>query len=558
MLNLGTESSININNKWVNGVIRLLKPNLSGIFKNLIIGSTSNISLLNFVCVDEDFKLKGTIGENEIIGLLDNLEIRCDDMNRGLLLKIWDFMKSQAFTNLQGTSFYSFYYFANILAELSGTQLDSLSLWKGICSNITTSFQRRKEVAFTTEGRFYSYRMFCKTLKYEGKAVEEEDEYEELGVKEPEDEFEKFEVEQEQEALQNLHDAYETRVLNSIDKHFYYFGDGHEETNFLSFGCSSYGKLLLNNQEYNLRSYYKSFEKDFFTSMALWTAPPSVDRDTIAQIVKVQSEKIVGIPANQDASANDFKCQEVMAHWAAAHSSHQNYFGATSGIDFIKSFVENIQLKVNFSYPELNCQLTLPKNLINFLNFLTIPYLVPYEPNETFKSLLENLCKLGTCSRCSNSKKFDIDFQLYHASDIRLKTCYIECKYTDKPQSPSKVQVYSDRARHRKAPLTIFMTYKLDDCFKKKMMMTNKNNDILNLAPKMMRNSSRNKSNVDNVGNLNVFNESKKRRIDEFNINAYSIYFKDNKFECNTLFEDEPVPDGVFLIIETNFKIPKT
>jgi hypothetical protein len=516
MLNMTTTSSIDEFKIWVNAIIKLSKANLEGILNRINVvtfGHGTFKMLIEFA--DENFNLKTVDGS---ICLLQDLNIQSDQKNRHLLSKIWDFIKIQSFSNLQGTSFYSFLYFVCGLKEFSGRQLNSRRVWITICTKISNSFQGRKEISFSKEGRYFSLRMFCTIRKYgcNNSSV----------IKE------------------NLEDNSEGQVLNSIDQHFYYFGEGDENTNVLSFKCNRKGNLVLNSVAYKMKSYYKSFEKDFFTCMALWTLPAIELGDSVAEVSKSHNESLSKDPTNPSTSVNDFRSQEVMAYWSLADSSHQNYQGETEGIDFIKNFAENVQLKIGNSYPVLETQ-ELPSNLSNFLSSIIVPYLLPHEPNINFESALEGICLLGTCSRCSNNTGLDISFDLIKEGTRR--TGYVECKYTDHPQTLDPVLEYITHARSKKSPLTIFLTFNLDSRKEKK---------LLDLNPRNLRHDV----NTIVAESKNSFKIVPRKRShgELFNLNVYSIYLDGGSFNCIPLFEKDQVsnPDGVFIILETNFDIP--
>jgi len=48
-----------------------------------------------------------------------------------------------------------------------------------------------------------------------------------------------------------------------------------------------------------------------------------------------------------------------------------------------------------------------------------------------------------------------------------------------------------------------------------------------------------------------------RKTIDEFKMNAYSIYSQGGKLVSHTLYEGESDPDGIFLIVETNYDVYK-
>ena len=84
--------------------------------------------------------------------------------------------------------------------------------------------------------------------------------------------------------------------------------------------------------------------------------------------------------------------------------------------------------------------------------------------------------------------------------------------------------------------------------------MDEKDNN-LDLTPKQLR---ENVKNIVEIGDSVKIIPRKRLNEDIFNLNAYSIYLEGNSLQCVPLFEVENSdPDGVFIILETNFNVPK-
>jgi hypothetical protein len=104
--------------------------------------------------------------ELKVADLLKDLKITCTRLNKDKLLKIWKFMVSQSKTCLQGSSYYSFNFFDQIIIETyDGKSLNSSALWNSICKIIHVIFKRRKARAFENDGKYFSLRMFSTRLK---------------------------------------------------------------------------------------------------------------------------------------------------------------------------------------------------------------------------------------------------------------------------------------------------------------------------------------------------------------------------------------------------------
>jgi len=64
--------------------------------------------------------------------------------------------------------------------------------------------------------------------------------------------------------------------------------------------------LILDGEIYNVRSHFLKFEKDIFTSLALWYNVIK-DTETVAMIVKDYTSCLVGIFASPEASSKDYR-----------------------------------------------------------------------------------------------------------------------------------------------------------------------------------------------------------------------------------------------------------
>ena len=247
MLNIGSDSSKGGNFILVNAIHRLLETNLKGIMKRINIKSKSK--LIDYV--HDDYSLK--ICEDSAICLLRDLNVKCDDENKEKLVKIWNFMISQSKTCLQGSSYYAFYFFIQELKSYKTKSLNSCAFWNNICKNLHLKFKDRKQKAFENDGKFFSLRMFSTNEKFTG------------------DQNKKVSTGKEENKGAAL-------VRNSIDHHFFHFGNQNEPS-VIKFGHDKFG-LTLNRESYPLRSHFLPFGKDTFTSFALWNNIPHSDGDS--------------------------------------------------------------------------------------------------------------------------------------------------------------------------------------------------------------------------------------------------------------------------------------
>jgi hypothetical protein len=535
MLKLGSDSSKQGDKTWVNAIRRLLQANLTGIFKRIKVTSEKRL----FEYVDDDNNLK-------VFDLLKDLKITCDKVNKDELLKIWKFMVSQSKTCLQGSSYYSFNFFVQIIIEsYDGKFLNSFALWNSICENVHLVYKERKEKAFLNDGKYFSLRMFSTNKKFSEDQIGRTKTNEKVQT-------ENKETEIENEAAM--------MVRKSIDHHFYHFGDANSSS-VIQFGHDKFG-LTLGKKSYKIRSHFTPFYKDSFTSFALWNNDPNYNYDnlcTVALITQDYVNCLEVLPANFSAESNDFKAQEIMSYWSIANSSHQNFNGTTGGVEFFLDFFKNIQILDSLSLDELN-RFRLPGRLESFLNTLTIPYLLPEEPSNNFKSSLAGLCDLDVVYRCPNSSGMDVYFYLRRHG--QYCPAFVECKYRDKPQGLTEIKPYIDTAKSENSVLTFFVANKIHDNLKYGCKIA-KSAQSTKPSTRELRSSTSNLEADDSVAQP-VAKKAKK----DLKLNIYSFFFtwEDEKaiiYKGNgkklsmKIIEEHDNPDGVFIVLETNFYVWK-
>jgi hypothetical protein len=509
----------------VNTIHRLLPANITGILKGIKVTSEKRL----FEYVDENNNLK-------VSDLLTDLKIDFDEGNKDELLKIWEFMVSQSKTCLQGSSYYSFNFFVEKIIELyEGKTLNSSALWNSICKEIHYVFKGRKGRAFFgNDGKYFSLRMFSTNKKFS------------------EDQIDSI-ISINNENIQTTETEAAIMVKKSIDYHFYHFGDANSPS-VIQFGHDKYG-LTLKKMSYKARSHILPFEKDSFTSFALWNNDPNYNDTnlcTVAWITQNYVNCLEGLPVNASAEYNDFKAQEIMTYWSIGNASHQNFNGQTRGVDFFLDFFKNIQILDSHSLDELK-ELRLPKKLEYFLNTLTIPYLLPETPSNDFKSSLAGLCDFDVVYRCSNSSGMDVGFYLRRHG--QYFPAFVECKYRDKPQGLSEIKSYIDTAKSENSVLTFFVAKEIHDNLKVDGKITK--------STKLRSSTLLNLKADDSV----AVSASKKAKKD-FKLNIYSFSF--TRYDERAIFykrngrklvikiiEEHDNPDGVFIVLETNFDVFK-
>jgi hypothetical protein len=528
MLKIGSSSSKQGDKTWVNAIRRLLQANLTGIFERINVTSKKKLSKY----VDKNNNLI-------VFALLTDLKIDFDKVNTDELLKIWEFMVSQSKTCLQGSSYYSFNFFVKeIIGLYNGEFLNSSALWNSICVNVHLVYKERKEQAFENDGKYFSLRMFSTNKKFSEDQV-------------------KKKKRKEISRVENKGNENETEaaimVKKSIDYHFYHFGDANSPS-VIQFGHDKVG-LTLKKMPYKIRSHFTPFYKDSFTSFALWNNDPNYNDTnlcTVALITQNYVNCLEGLPVNASAESNNFRAQEVMTYWSIGNASHQNFNGTNGGVDFFLDFFKNIQILDSHSLDELK-ELRLPEKLEYFLNTLTIPYLLPEEPSDDFKSSLAGLCDFDVVYRCSNLLKMDVGFYLRRHG--QYCPAFVECKYRDKPQGLSEIKPYIDTAKSENSVLTFFVAKEIHDNLKVDGKITK--------STKLRSSTLLNLKADDSVAGP-VAKKAKK----DFKLNIYSLFFtcRDEKaiiYSGNgnnlsiKIIEEHDNPDGVFIVLETNFDVWK-
>jgi hypothetical protein len=521
----------------VNTIHRLLPANITGILKGIKVTSEKRL----FEYVDENNSLK-------VYDLLTDLKIDFDEGNKDELLKIWKFMVSQSKTCLQGSSYYSFNFFVKKIIELyEGKTLNSSALWNSICKKIHYEFKGRKGRAFFgNDGKYFSLRMFSTNKKFS------EDQIKFIRRSNNNENIQTTETEAETETEAAM------MVKKSINYHFYHFGDANSPS-VIKFGHDRYG-LTLNRVPYQLRSHFTPFIKDSFTSFALWNNDP-IDNDTnlctVALITQNYVNCLEGLPVKASAVSNDFRAQEVMTYWSIANASHQSSNGTTGGVEFFRNFFKNIQILDSHSLDELK-ELRLPEKLESFLNTLTIPYLLPEAPSNHFKSSLAGLCDFDVVYRCPNSSGMDVG--LYLRRHGQSCPAFVECKYRENPQGLSEIEPYIDTAKSENSVLTFFVANKIHDNLK----VDGKIAKSAHVRPTKLRSSTLLNLKADDSVSGSVAKKAKK----DFKLNIYSFSF--TRYDERAIFykrngrklvikiiEEHDNPDGVFIVLETNFDMFK-
>jgi hypothetical protein len=207
-----------------------------------------------------------------------------------------------------------------------------------------------------------------------------------------------------------------------------------------------------------------------------------------------------------------------------------------------------------------------------FLDTYNHSLLIPEKPDVELRSLLSGLLDLGVCYRCKNSTGMDVGFEI--VKDGVRGISYSECKYTEQAQTLNYIAKYIANARLKNSALTFFISHKLGENLKRDFLS-------VETTKRDLRQSTLDQSTEtllkycegdvdltekDESGNLIYqFDEdeenvsvSPKKPNKEFIINLYSVFY-DNQNRNLTIkaLNENQNPDGVFVVIETNFIVPK-
>ena len=478
---------------WVYAIRKLPKANILGILQRLSLDGVDYQNYIDKASNDEYYVPKRTEE------LLEHFQVNFNPQSIKQFKKLFMFLLKQSQTCLQGVSFYSLQRFINALKSLEGKELDCNLIWESICSKMNRMFIARKPPAFSIDGAFYSLYAFSLTSTTDLTT-----------------------------GVMNLNEG-DAEI--SINSHFYYFGSRSGEE-IVTLSNNAEGAICKpNNDPYMMKSHFSSVSDDFLTHSSLWFSPQE-DGVSIASIVENFMESKLNLK-NHNAKKNDSNTQEFMVTFSISNASHRSFNGHTSGINFFTLLIKNLMVFVP-KYPGLDDLLkSTPPSLSNFLERVSVPYLVPNLTPE-LQSDLQGIVRIGECRRCSDNEGVDVAFTIF-IDNVEVVTSYVECKYVDNTSNNNHDHKhYISKAKALKCPFFILVTYKLESQFKVSGSMN----------PLQSRTSERN---------------SKIPILPQFLINVYSIFFNDTErqsmtFVANREYEN---PNGIFLIIETNFSVEK-
>ena len=512
-LNLNGDSSCCEGEIWVKVVRKLPPANLRAIFNNF--DPLSDFVQLKEVQIDYEIIRP----ELKVDNLVEKFEISSNENSKMILKRIFNILVLQSKTCNPGVAHYIFRYFLKALKIQRNKELDCSVIWENIIEWFSVVVRIRKEAAFEESGVFFSL------LAFDTNVILKCDE---------------SSIKRTSSAMEFTDQDYATGVTvqNSINRHFYSFG-GAEEPGILSFMYTVAKELFVQKEvdclfeRYYLKSFFPNFKDDMFLHFALWSKIEL--GGSIATILKLHKDKLIANPKNSNAR---FCGQESMAYWSVADSSHKSSSGRTSGADFVKGFIKNVQTNPDIlklvEADQLNSvtgfgfvDFSIPDELLvlkRFLDRIIVPYLLPEEPNNLLRAI-KDICQFGHCYRCPNKTGLDISFDVLF--DGILQPAFVECKYTKEHEKVSEVIKYAQRAWYKRSRLTFYLTFSLESSLKE----ANPNNTLF--PDRLLRSGKK-----------------------EFPISLYSVFYDVESLKIISLQEAIDA-DSVFFIIQTNFQIPQ-
>ena len=198
------------------------------------------------------------------------------------------------------------------------------------------------------------------------------------------------------------------------------------------------------------------------------------------------------------------------------------------------------------------------------------------------------MCTIGKCNRLATKERIDIEFDLFFDG----KPCkgFVECKYVDANVGKSTVIDYIIRSNSYNSPFSMLVTYSMQKSLKSAELWKNlaKSSEYVALdhatvreatftkptrkKPKVRQISVEERKEIENdekeklEKSLEKEEEEeealkKKEKEEEISkimegISIYSVFYENRQLIAVPLVEFEN-PKSVFVIIETNFTVPK-
>ena len=546
---------------WVHAIRKLPKASIKAIFK--LLGWDA------YATDPENFQTSQ---------LLSDLAINtgASDTNSSLLHNLITLMIHDSRTCLQGVSLIAFSALKDKLLELKSNKqlLDTKAVFEYILDKLSEMLKSRKAAAFSDSdsGPYNSLAMMMSNYQI----YEENDEI---------------------EGLCNLKTNSEI-IFRTINEHFYFFGKP-DDLNIIPFGYMN-KRLTIGVNPYKICSHFKLFLENTLFCMALWKGVNMELGDkepSVASIVSDSIHELNNFSGNAVALKNDSATQESMVHWALCYSTMRNVSELNPGAQFLERFINLIQLKqITVNTNNSSTSKLKPKKKVvglrnrfklkscpeleTFLANIKIPYLLP--PNNVTKDIEQNLlglCRFGTCSRQADQRGIDIEFDLLYHDDPMQG--FVECKYVDGNLSKKTVLDYIIRTREKNSPFSMIVTFSLqkrlkdanlwqaedyteEDEEEDEKQTSDDSENLLGKRNKLDSNALSAEEEQRKIEERQRIEERRRKRILEeremeskiSGISIYSVYYAKNDLKIVPLVK-VPNPTGIFMIIQTNFFVPK-
>ena len=495
---------------WVHAIRELPKANVKAIINSLGWGRFFN-----------------DLNEFDTAGLLNLYGFELDVSNRAQFDNLIKLMIQQSKSCLQGVSLIVFTALkekmdllkeANRASTASGLNISVQDIWKHILAVLWEHLLDRKPAAFQSFGPYHTLAMISDyriISDNKGKKLD----------------------------LSNRPIPSAEIVNQTIDSHFYYFGT-KELPVMIPFGYNG-RNLRYNRKKFTNCANFNLFKDDLFLCMALWKQV-SDDDTTIASIVDQYMSTYNTRNQNPSALKNNSCAQECMAYWSLCNSTHTDIGSTIPGIEFLRRFINNIQ--TDYETP-----LVLPDKLQTFLFNIKIPYLLPKVISTSdIEAQLSDLCKFGNCERLANGVGYDIIFELLHHNNSKPRNGLVECKYIDDDLSALDAKEYIIKAKKRNYPFNMLVTYSMGHELKTlNYFESNRKQPSREPQPKKLKSD-------EGEGEANSAEDPELETEPIVKMAIYSVFYEGSQMKFVPLLEyDDDDPDGVFIIVQTNFKIPK-
>ena len=467
----------------------------------------------------------------DIVKYLNDHEITYTDSSKDSLIRLISFMKEQSKTCLQGVPIIAYRALKEKLIEQERKNLNVKEIWEYILTSVRAILLSYKLGVFSNHGPYHSLAMMSNHQELTENEVDQLDVAPNADI-----------------------------VHQTINNHFYFFGKSsdpdiipfeyEEEPN----NVRKTRNLKLNGHDYLMCSHFKLFRENTLFFMSLWKDINNANNNrqlyrSVASIVSCYIFKN---------SPNAMNAQECVVHWALYYSSMTNISELNHGAQFIERFINHIQIDkftVNFAkendiqfdegMKELSVPFTFGRScpkLLKFLSNIKIPYLVPSNTDD-LKEKLRGLCEFGTCSRLDK-----IEFDLLFKGS--LKKGYVECKHIAKDLS--KADVLECMVRSKDSPLSMLVTFSMDESLKSAenwaSEVIEQEDDTAEPARKKAKTGKKQEKHP------RLTAKEKQEIINGFSF--YSVFYIENQLDIVPLFENVK-PNGIFLIVQTGFTVPK-